>query len=606
VDVVLELPEGPLIFPLEPEPGGYFSGLIPEAAAGQRYRFRVDENGGWFPDPASRFQPDGPHGPSQIVDPRQFLWTDHEWDGLPLEGQIIYEMHIGTFTPEGTWAAAAEQLEELASAGITVLEIMPVADFPGRFGWGYDGVGMYAPVWLYGEPDDLRRFIDRAHSAGLAVILDVVYNHFGPDGNFVLQFSDDYVSRKYENEWGDALNFDGENSAPVREFIIENAGYWIEEYHCDGLRLDATQQIYDESKEHILAAVTKKVRAAAKGRRTIVVGENEPQDSKLARPVEAGGYGLDALWNDDLHHCAMVALTGKNEAYYTDYLGKPQEFISAAKYGFLYQGQRYKWQKKRRGTPGLDLRPAQFITFLQNHDQVANTLSGRRLQALTSPGQLRAMTAYLLLAPGTPMLFQGQEFASSKPFHYFADHKPELAKQVRNGRIDFLKQFRSLMQPEVKPCFIDPGNPSNFDICKLDFSERQTNSQIYNLHKDLIKLRREDPAFRAQKPRPVDGSVLGEEAFVLRYFLEGGEDRLLLVNLGRDLHLDPAPEPLLAPPADKGWAVLWSSEDPRYGGCGTFAPDSQQNWRVPGRAAVVLKPAEPIPEEEVEMPKNER
>jgi maltooligosyltrehalose trehalohydrolase len=604
VDVVLEQGEKPLIQALEPEAGGYFSGYVEEAKARFRYRFNLDEHSGWFPDPASRFQPDGPHGSSQVVDPNAFEWTDQHWEGVPLLGQVLYEMHIGTFTQEGTWAAAANQLEELAAAGITCLEVMPVADFPGRFGWGYDGVALFAPSWLYGEPDDFRRFVDRAHASGLGVILDVVYNHLGPDGNYLTQYSDHYFTKKYDNEWGDALNFDGEHSGPVREFFIANAGYWIDEFHLDGLRLDATQQIFDDSPEHVIAAVVKKVRGAAKGRHTIVVGENEPQLSKLIRPVEKGGYGVDALWNDDFHHSAIVALTGRNEAYYTDYFGKPQEFISSVKYGFLFQGQRYKWQKKRRGTPGLDLHPAQFITFIQNHDQVANSLTGRRVHTMTSPGQLKAMTALMLLAPGTPMLFQGQEFASSKPFHYFADHRPELTKQVRTGRVDFLHQFRSLMGEDVQTCFIDPGSPSIFESCKLDFSERTTNARLYQLHKDLIALRATDPVFSAQRAGRVDGAVLGEDAFVLRFFGQEGDDRLLVVNLGRDLHLDPAPEPLLAPPEDKGWRILWTSEDPKYGGCGTFPLDTQQNWRLPGRAAVVLNPASDIPDE-VELPENE-
>ena len=354
----------------------------------------------------------------------------------------------------------------------------------------------------------------------------------------------------------------------------------------------------------MIAAVVKTVRAAAKGRHTIVVGENEPQETKLVRPAEQGGYGVDALWNDDFHHSAMVALTGKNEAYYTDYLGRPQEFISAAKYGYLFQGQRYKWQKKRRGAPGFDLRPAQFVTFIQNHDQVANTLTGKRIHTMTSPGRLRAMTAYLLLAPGTPMLLQGQEFASSKPFHYFADHRPELAKQVLSGRVEFLHQFRSLMQEEVKVCFVDPGSPSTFEACKLDFAERTTNAAIYQLHKDLLALRRSDATFRAQRKGALDGAVLAEEAFVLRFFGDKGDDRLLLVNLGRDEHVDPAPEPLLAPPQNKRWEILWSSDDPRYGGCGTFPPDTQQNWRLPGHAALVLKPCNAI-SDEVEIPENE-
>ena len=321
---------------------------------------------------------------------------------------------------------------------------MPVADFPGRFGWGYDGVNLFAPTRLYGRPDDFRQFVDQAHANGLAVILDVVYNHIGPDGNYLAAFSDAYFTDRYLNEWGEAINFDGPDAGPSREFFIANAGYWIDEYHLDGLRLDATQQMFDSSPTHILTEIGQRVREMARGRATIISSENEPQETKIVRPVEQGGYGLDALWNDDFHHSAMVALTGRNEAYYTDYHGTPQELISAVKYGYLYQGQHYSWQKQRRGTPALDLAPSVFVSFIQNHDQVANTARGERVHTQTSPGRYRAMTALMLLAPATPMLFQGQEIAASAPFLYFCDHDPELASMVKAGRTEFLRQFPSI------------------------------------------------------------------------------------------------------------------------------------------------------------------
>jgi maltooligosyltrehalose trehalohydrolase len=579
-----------LVAELTCEDHGYFSCQPAAARVGQRYRIRLDGARDGYPDPASRFQPDGPHGPSQIIDPSRFTWTDRSWKGVGLEGQVIYEMHIGTFSPEGTWDAATRQLPALAELGVTVLEVMPVADFPGRFGWGYDGVNLFAPYRHYGEPDAFRRFVDQAHAVGLGVILDVVYNHLGPDGNYLKHFSEDYFTDRYKNEWGAAINFDGQNAGPVREFFIANAGYWIDEFHLDGLRLDATQQIFDASREHILVSIRRKVQDAAGGRSTFLVAENEPQDVKLLRPPEEGGFGIDALWNDDFHHSAMVALTGHNEAYYTDYLGSPQEFISAVKWGFLYQGQRYKWQKNRRGTPSLDIAPARFVTFLQNHDQVANSGQGLRCHCLTSSGRYKTLTALQLLAPGTPMLLQGQEFAASTPFLYFADHKPELAELVRKGRSKFLSQFRSLALTEVQAGLSDPASPATFERCKLNFAERESHSDVYRLHRDLLRLRREDPAFRRQRLRGVDGAVLGRNAFVLRFFAENTADRLLLVNLGRDLHLDPAPEPLLAPPATANWRVLWSSEDPRYGGAGTPPLDTEDNWRIPGEAAVVLAP----------------
>jgi maltooligosyltrehalose trehalohydrolase len=601
VEVVVEGDEGPRAFALAAESGtaGYFSGLVGAARAGTLYRFRLDgDDSRLYPDPASRFQPDGPHGPSQVIDPSGFEWDDRDWQGRPLAGQVIYEMHVGTFTREGTWGAAARELPALADLGVTVIEMMPVADFPGRFGWGYDGVNLFAPTRLYGTPEDLRRFIDEAHRHGLSVILDVVYNHFGPDGNYLSQFSDGYTTDRYPNEWGDAVNFDGPDSAAVREFFITNAAYWVEEFHFDGLRLDATQQIFDSSATHVLVEIGRRVREAAGVRATIIISENEPQQTDLVRPVERGGYGLDGLWNDDFHHSAVVALTGHNEAYYTDHRGAPQEFISALKYGYLYQGQRYRWQGKRRGTPAFDLAPEAFINFIENHDQVANSARGERLHRQSSPGRLRAVTALLLLGPLTPMLFQGQEFASSAPFLFFADHEAELAAKVAAGRVDFLSQFPSIRTPEARALLNSPHNAETFERCKLDHSERDSrpgsvhghHRQVHDLHRDLLRLRREDPVFRTQRRGRLDGAVLGAEAFVLRFFADDGLDRLLVVNLGRDLRLAVAPEPLLAPPAGMLWRVLWSSEAPKYGGAGTPPLESEGGWMLRGGAAVVLAP----------------
>lgn len=583
-------PGHPALITLKREPGkdGYHSGFCKSASVGTLYRYELDGDTTRYPDPASRYQPDGPHGPSQVIDPRSFPWTDGGWRGVTRECQIVYEMHIGTFSREGTWKGAERELPELADVGITLIEIMPVADFPGRFGWGYDGVDLFAPTWLYGKPDSMRAFVDRAHAHGIAVILDVVYNHLGPDGNYLTAFSPFYFSEKYKNDWGEGMNFDGEHSGPVRAFYEANARYWIDEFHLDGLRLDATQEIFDHSPEHILRDIARAARGAAGKRSVILIAENEPQQTILVRPEKAGGYGLDALWNDDFHHSALVALTGRNEAYYSDYLGNPQEFISAAKYGYLYQGQWYNWQSQRRGTSTFDLPPSAFVNFIQNHDQVANTARGERPNLLTARGKYRAMTALLLLMPGTPMLFQGQEFGATTPFLYFCDHKADISKQVREGRAKFLSQFRSLSLPEMQPVFADPGNPHTFERAKLDFSQREKNSEIYQLHKDLIALRFGDPVFSHPRMRGVDGAVLDSSAFVLRYFSESHGHRLLVVNFGTDLYLNPSPEPLLAPLSEYPWRVVWSSEDPKYGGLGTFPPDAEDNWRIPGNAAVVL------------------
>jgi maltooligosyltrehalose trehalohydrolase len=336
LEVVLESGgEEPLVRALRAGSGGYFSGLIEAATEGMRYRLRLNSDPiKTFPDPASRFQPDGPFGSSEIIHP-EFSWTDADWKGVRLPGQVLYELHVGTFTKEGNWQAAARQLPELASVGVTLIEVMPVADFPGRFGWGYDGVNLFAPTWLYGRPEDFRSFVNTAHECKIGVILDVVYNHLGPDGNYLMEFAPDYFSRTYSTDWGAALNFDGDSCGPVREYILTNVAYWIQEFHLDGLRLDATQNIYDATTPHILEEVTEVARKSAKGRDVIIVAENEPQDTKLLRPPAGGGYGLDGMWNDDFHHSALVALTGHDEAYYTDHRGKPQEFISALKRVFL-------------------------------------------------------------------------------------------------------------------------------------------------------------------------------------------------------------------------------------------------------------------------------
>lgn len=581
-------PGAPSSFHLRREAAGYFSGLSRAARPGTRYRFRLDgRKDAAFPDPASRFQPDGPHGDSEVIESR-FPWTDRRWKGVQIKGQIVYEMHIGTFTKEGTWTAAADQLAELSAIGITLIEVLPVADFPGRFGWGYDGVDLFAPTWLYGSPEHFRMFVDRAHQHGIGVILDVVYNHLGPDGNYLKEFSDAYLSHSHGTDWGEAINFDEEGCGPVREFFLTNAEYWIKDFHLDGLRLDATQNIYDNSASHIIKDIVDTVRRAGRMRDTIVIAENEPQDGTLIRPARRGGYGLDALWNDDFHHSAIVALTGRREAYYTDYRGAAQEFISAAKHGFLYQGQWYSWQKQRRGSPVLEIPPQAFVNYIQNHDQIANSATGQRIHQLSSPGAFRAMTTLLLLMPNTPMLFQGQEFAASAPFRYFSDHKPEISKVVLKGRADFLSQFRSLQGIEIQAALADPGNPATFEGCKLNFTERQDHAPLYALHKDLLRLRREDPVFAAQKD-DLEGAVLDRHAFLLRFLNASHGDRLLLVNLGSDLELSAAPEPLLAPPRESRWEVLFHTDDKKYGGMGAYAPDADDGWRVPGRSAVVLR-----------------
>lgn len=580
---------------MNPEAAGYFRLDLEGIRSGALYRFKLGTNPEPAADPASRFQPDGPSGFSMVVDPARFQWHDKDWPGITSSGQVLYEMHIGTFTPEGTYAAAVGKLQLLKEIGITCLEVMPVNEFCGTFGWGYDGVLPYAPTRLYGEPDDLRSFVDAAHQLEMGVILDVVYNHFGVGDRFA-DFTPDYFTETYWNEWGSSINFDSNNSAGVRTFFAKNAAYWIDEYHLDGLRLDATQALNDSSNEHIMATIAREARAAAGPKSIYLVAENEPQDTRLVRDFKQRGYGLDALWNDDFHHSAMVALTGRNEAYYHDHLGHAQEFVSSSKYGYLFQGQRYDWQDTPRGRPGLDLVATNFIHFLQNHDQIANSGTGVRVGMLGSPARVRALTALLLLGPQTPMLFQGQEFGASSPFYYFADNSCELGEIVRKGRIDFLKQFPSLNDEAFALWMPVPSERSTFERSKLDWSERDANTHITALHQDLLALRRQiesiETGGRTLRPS-LDGSVLDRSALMLRFFAtEPRGERLLLVNLGKDLPVTSLADPLLAPPVEYQWSVIWSSEDLAYGGGGKRAIDFQKRWTLGADTALLLAPTE--------------
>jgi maltooligosyltrehalose trehalohydrolase len=572
---------------LRAEPDGYHSLLVDDLGAGARYRFRIDDRPELHADPASRYQPEGPFGPSEVVDPNDTAWTDEAWRGItkPAE-QIVYEMHVGTFTSEGTWTAAAAHLPFLADVGITTIELMPINEFPGRRGWGYDGVNLFAPSHLYGTPAELREFVDRAHALGIAVILDVVYNHFGPAGNSHFAFAPEFKHDELEGEWGDALDF----ARPgVREFFTANAQYWIRELHLDGLRLDATQAIVDPSPCHVLGEVARAARAAAGAKQIWLVAENEPQDITLVRSLDEGGCGLDALWNDDFEHTARVALTGCSDGYFHDYRPAPQAFISALERGFLYQGQLYAWQRNTRGTPTHGVPPRRFVHFLENHDQVANTGFGDRLTVQSDPARLRAMTALLLLGPQIPMLFQGQETGSRKPFRYFVDHDDELNTLVRHGRAEFLAQFERLATPEAQAALPDPSAPATFESCILDERERDLDAPIVRLHRDLIALRRNYPGFTDQSDGARRGAVLSDHAFCIRWWHAAGE-RMLLVNLGPTVRQSILPESLLAPPERSGWRVVWSSEHPTYGGSGTPEPFTRTRLYIPAHSAVLLEP----------------
>lgn len=572
---------------MENEKNGYFSLLISDYPKEALYFFQFEDSSKQLSDPASRYQPEGPIGGSMVIE-NQFPWTDQQWKGISEEPQVIYEMHIGTFTKEGTFHSAAQQLESLADLGITIIEIMPINDYPGSFGWGYDGVNLYAPCRLYGHPNDVKAFIDKAHRLRINVILDVVYNHFGPEENQVREFTKQYFDKNKNTEWGEAINFDHPS---CREFFINNVKYWIEEFHFDGLRFDATPWLFSSTPVHILEDLTKAAYSVAGNKKLILIAENEPQHSRLVESYEEGGYGFNAMWNDDFHHTARVRLTGEREAYYTDYLGTPQEFISCMKFGFLYQGQYYSWQKKGRGTPKLDMPSHGMVIFLENHDQIANTGRGLRLLEFCDHGNYKALLFLLLLSPNIPMIFQGQEFGSSKPFYYFADHSKKLNLQIKRGRKQFLSQFPRLAN-EGDKIVEDPGDRTTFEQCILDFSEREKNQSMFQLHKDLIALRRGDPVFSNMHKGKIDGAVINHDAFLIRYF--GGEagDRLLIINFGADFLFTPAPEPLIAPCKNSNWELLLSSESIAYQGEGVAPLTNKHLLKIIGHSALVLKSKE--------------
>ena len=575
--------------PLNRGSDGYFELTTDSVPADALYKYRVDGQGPW-PDPFSRFQPEGPHGPSQLIAPDRYRWRDEDWPGIRLQGQVIYELHIGTFTREGTFDAARTRLQWLKDLGITLIEVMPVAEFPGRRNWGYDGVQLFAPFHGYGDHEALKRFVDAAHEIGLGVILDVVYNHLGPDGNYLGCYSPYYFTSKHVTEWGEAINFDAEHCRGARDLIVHNATYWIREFHLDGFRLDATQAIFDSSGEHIIAALSAAARTAAEPRSIVIVAENEPQNVRHLMPREQGGFEIDGLWNDDFHHTARVALTGVRDGYYFDYTGRAQELLSAVRHGFLFQGQHYCWQQQRRGTP-LRKQPAwACVHFLQNHDQVGNSPGSRRAHGTSDAGRYRALTALLLLGPQTPMLFMGQEFGSSRPFYFFVDHGGELARQVFEGRRKFMEQFVASRSQAAQALVPDPAADGTFDASVLDWSESKSHRDAVQLHRDLLRLRRTDPVIARQDVDRIEGATLSESAFVLRWFDDEHGDRLLVVNLDRELVLSPAPEPLLAPQLDARWEMLWASEHPDYGGRGHCVPvDVAQRWRIPSNSATLLK-----------------
>ena len=456
--------------PMTAWPDGTWRCHVPGVRAGVRYGYTVA--GLDVPDPASRCQPDGVHADSELIDPGAYVWQDHAWRGLPWHTAVVYELHVGTFTPEGTFAAVIPHLPELKALGITAIELMPVASFPGTRGWGYDGVDLYAPHSAYGRPEDLKALIDSAHRCGLMVLLDVVYNHFGPEGNYVHAYAPEFFNPAHQTPWGAAINYDGPANAMVREFFIHNALYWLTEYHVDGLRLDAVHAIADTSARHVLDELADRARAICPNRHIHLVLEN---DLNQARFLRGTPDGYDAQWNDDWHHAAHVLLTGEHHGYYQDYADAPLEQLGRAlAQGFVYQGERSRFRDGPRGEPSAHLPPARFVSFLQNHDQTGNRALGERLTVLADPAALRALRAVLLLSPHTPLLFMGEEWGAREPFLYFCDLGDDLKEPVREGRRREFAAFPQFADPAARERIPDPLAPETFARARLNRAARAT------------------------------------------------------------------------------------------------------------------------------------
>lgn len=479
--------------PLAAAGQGWFELSTSQARAGSLYRFQIDGKT-LVPDPASRFQPQDVHGPSKVIDASAFPWNDHDWRGRPWEEAVIYELHVGTFTSEGTFRGVEQKLDYLRDLGVTAIELMPLSDFPGSRNWGYDGVLPFAPDSSYGRPEDLKQLIQVAHAKGLMVFLDVVYNHFGPEGNYLHLYSPQFFTDRHKTPWGAAINFDGPASRTVRDFFIQNALYWLEEYHFDGLRLDAVHAILDDSKPDILTELAMAVRDCFLEQRFVhLILENGDNIARYLQRDKNGAVRLyNAQWNDDIHHAFHVLLTGESDGYYSDYVQDPMRHLCRClREGFAYQGEYSEYHASHRGEPSADLPPSAFISFLQNHDQIGNRAFGERIGQLTDPNALKAAVEILLLAPSPPLLFMGEEFAADTPFLFFCDFHGDLAAAVTAGRRNEFARFSKFSSADVRSSIPDPNSEQTFLRSKLDWDSLRADSHAkwLQLYRDLLALR---------------------------------------------------------------------------------------------------------------------
>lgn len=533
--------------PLHPQPDGWYELVSAQGHAGTRYRFRIDE-GLQVPDPAARAH-DDVRGASIVVDPLAYPWRSHAWRGRPWHESVIYELHVGTYTPEGTFAALSSRLDHLVELGVTVVELMPVADFAGARGWGYDGVLAFAPDAAYGEPEDLKAFIDAAHERGLAVMLDVVYNHFGPEGNWLHAYAPQFFTNRHQTPWGAAINFDQPHSRTVRDCFVHNALYWLEEFQLDGLRLDAVHCMHDSSPVHFIAELAQRVREGpGKQRPVSLVLENNANAAALLGAPGAADRA-DAQWNDDLHHCLHVILTGEKDGYYGDYFDRPHALLARClAEGFAYQGEVSPHDGNRpRGEPSAHLPPGAFVNFLQNHDQIGNRAFGERLHALTKDdAPLVAATAIVLLAPSPPLLFMGEEWAAPEPFAYFCDFAAELAQKVREGRQREFAAFESFTADRVR-ALPDPTDVTTFERARLDWSRLldPRHSRWHSYYRELLTLRREQIVPLLPHLKCGGRRLNAEPSTVIDVGWASDDGRLLrlIANLSPSRRVAPGPPP---------------------------------------------------------------
>ncbi|HEX8967143.1 MAG TPA: malto-oligosyltrehalose trehalohydrolase [Chloroflexota bacterium] len=521
--------------PLTLNSNGVWSAVVPEAGPGTRYQYRLDGRA-TRPDPYSRSQPEGVHGPSEVIDPHAFQWHDAGWRGLPIRGLVIYQAHVGTATPDGTLDALAAHLPRLKKLGVRAVQLLPVAEFPGQRNWGYDGVDLFAVSRNYGGPQALKRFVDAAHGLGLGVILDVVYNHFGPDGNYLRDYAVDYFTDRHQTPWGAAINYDGPRSEFVRKLVIDNARFWLCEYHADGLRLDAADVIFDASPRHLLAELSSAVHAAIPaGRDVVLIGEAAENNVRYIQPVEDGGYGLDAVYADDFHHSLRRYLAGDHDGYYADYVGTLTEVARCIEQGWLFEGQPTPRSgfTRRRGTPARRQPAWQFVYALQNHDQIGNRAFGERLHHDTGLERFAAASVLLLFLPYTPMLFMGQEFAATTPFQFFTDHNPTLGQLVTDGRRKEFQTFSAFTDPARQALIPDPQAESTFTRSRLRLEEADEppGRDIRALYQMLLDLRQTDPVLTDQSRERLTARALSTVVLAVRRW-RADQERLLLVNFG--------------------------------------------------------------------------